>query len=149
MKKKIIITVSVFLVIITGITVAGAARFGGHRNAEHRIDYVRMKLTETLELNDTQKAALDGMTEEILAKINEMHAGRDEFKSRMFQVLNQDQVTAEELEALFAEKKPYYEQMVQLAARNIAEFHGMLTPEQRTRLIEEMKNLKRGCRFGK
>lgn len=149
MKKKIIIIVSLVMVALIGLAVAGGPHWYGPKSAQARVDYVKAKLTDTLDLTDTQVSTLDQIAADILAEHDRMEVRHDEFKDRFFEVLNQESVAPEDLTRLFEEKKPHIDRLMQLAATHIAEFHSILTPEQRTRLMDEMENHRHGCRFGR
>ena len=122
---------------------------------DHTINFVEgysgsiVKVTEVLELSETQTAVLDRIAEDILDEHSHMETRREEFKDRFFEALGQEQVAAEDLMLLFEEKKPHIDRLMQLAAGHIAEFHSILTPEQRTRLITEMENHRHRCRFSR
>lgn len=148
MKKTIIITIGIVMVALIGLAVAGPHWYGS-KSAEDRIDYVKHRITKTLALDETQVATLDRIAEDFLAEHDRMQIRRGDFKARLFEVLNRDSVTPEELTRLFEEKKPDIDRLMQLAAGRIAEFHSILTPEQRTRFITELENHHRGCRFAR
>ena len=150
MKKKVAIITSIVLAALIGLAVAGGHHWYGGRSAEDRAEFVKNRISRTLELDETQRATLDRMADDLLAERDRMKAQRNEFRQRFFDVLNQEQVAAEDLVLLFEEKKPQIDRWMQLAADNIAEFHAILTPQQRERLITEIRNHhEKGCRFAR
>ena len=73
---------------------------------------------------------------------------QDGGKADFIETLGQEKVSPEELKAMFDTKKPVIEEMMKLASIHIAEFHSILTPEQRATLIAEIEaNQGRRCRF--
>lgn len=148
MKKKVVITVSIVIVGLVGLALAGGSHLYGPKSPAQRIDYVKSKLADVLDLTEMQKVAVDRMAEDILAEHGRVATRRGEFKARILDVLNQERVSPEDFTSLFEEKKPDIDRIMQLAAEHLAEFHSILTPEQRALLITEMENHHSHCRFG-
>jgi Spy/CpxP family protein refolding chaperone len=149
MKRIIIISVSVVCVALIGLAVAGGPGGGGwHRSPEEKIAYLKSKIAEKLELNEMQKTTLDRIAEEMLDEHAQWSGTREAFKTSFMETLAKESVSSEEIKALFETKRPVLEEMMELAAVHIAEFHSVLTPEQRTTLIAEMESHQGGrCRF--
>lgn len=149
MKKVIIISVSVVCVALIGLAIAGGPAGGGwHRSPEEKIDYLKYKMADKLELNEMQKTTLDRIAEELLAEHSQWSGDRETFKASFMETLAKESVSPEEIEALFETRRPAFKEMLDLVAGHIAEFHSVLTPEQRTILIAEMESHQGGrCRF--
>lgn len=149
MKRIIIISVSIVCVALIGLAVAGGPGGGGwHHSPEEKIAYLKSKITDKLELNEMQTTTLDRIGDEMLAEHAQWSATRGEFKTSFMETLAKESVSPEEIKALFETKRPVFEEMMDLAAGHIAEFHSVLTPEQRTTLIAEMEaHQGRRCRF--
>lgn len=145
-----IIGVSVVCVVaIIGLAVAaGPGGAGWHRSPEEKIAYLKTKITEKLELNEMQKTTLDRIAQEMLDEHEQWSGTREAFKTSFMETVAKDSVTPEDIKALFEIKRPVFEEMMEVAAVHIAEFHSVLTPEQRTTLIAEIKDHHGGrCRF--
>ena len=149
MKRMIIISAIVVSVALIGLAFASGHGNGGwRRTQEEKISYLKFRITEKLQLNDAQKATLDRIAEDIMAKRQDHIGERQAFKEDLMDLIAKDTVTAEELKTLFDTKKPAIEGMMQLASEHIAEFHSILTPEQRATLIAEIESHQsRRCRF--
>lgn len=149
MKKVIIISVSVVSVVLIGLAVAGGRAWDGwHHTPEEKIAHVKAKIAEKLNLSETQKITLDRIAEDILVEHQEMAADRQTFKTRFMDTLRKERVDPQELKSLFDTKKPVIDSVMQMAAEHIAEFHGVLTPEQREILITEIEfHHGHRCRF--
>jgi uncharacterized protein YydD (DUF2326 family) len=149
MKKIIIISVSVVCVALIGLAVAGVPGGGGwHRSPEEKIAYLKSKITMKLDLDEMQKTTLDRIAQEMLDEHAQWSGTREAFKTNFMETLAKESVAPEEIKALFETKMPIFEEMMASAAGHIAEFHSVLTPEQRTTLIAEMKSHQGGrCRF--
>lgn len=149
MKKRIIISVSVVSVVLIGLAVAGSQAWDGwHPTPEEKIAHIKAGIAEKLDLSETQKITLDRIAEDILAEHQELAADRQTFKTRFMDTLRKERVDPQELKSLFDTKKPVIDSVMQMAAEHIAEFHGVLTPEQREILITEIgSHHGRRCRF--
>jgi hypothetical protein len=101
-----------------------------------------------LELTDAQKVTLNRIGKEIIAEHAQLEATHETFKTSFTETLKKESVTPDELKELFETKKPVIDDMMQMAADHIAEFHAVLTPEQRATLVAEIESHQRGrCRF--
>lgn len=157
MKMTIITVLSLALMALTGLAFMGC----DHRGAwpdddpslqaarERRINYVKARLAEKLDLTDTQQAEMDRMIDELKAKGDEIRAQRPEMKTRFIDALRQDHLEADDLLRLIDSKRPEFEELLAMAAEKIAEFHNMLTPEQRAKLISELEYHSKRCPFGR
>ncbi|MGD9006813.1 MAG: Spy/CpxP family protein refolding chaperone [Desulfobacteraceae bacterium] len=148
MKKVVIITVSIVCVALIGLAIAGAGPGRWHRTPEEKVEFLKSKISEKLELTDNQKVTLNRIGEEILAEHDQLKGRHEAFKTDFMETLKNEAVTPEELIELFERKKPVIDDLMQMAAEHIAEFHSVLTPEQRATLIAELESHQRGrCRF--
>ena len=149
MKNIGIISVGIVCVVLVGLAVAAGPGTGGwHRSPEEKIEFLKSKITDKLELDDTQRETLDRIADDIIAEHEELSSTRGAFKANFVEMLAKESVSPEELKVLFETKKPVIEDMMQFASVHIAEFHSVLTPEQRATLIEEIKSHKgHRCRF--
>jgi Spy/CpxP family protein refolding chaperone len=148
MKKVVIITASIVCVALIGLAIAGAGPGRWHRSPEEKVEFLKSKISEKLELTDAQKVALNRIGEEILAEHDQLEGRHETFKTDFVETLKKEAVTTEELIELFETKKPVIDDLMQMAAEHIAEFHAILTPEQRATLIAELESHQRGrCRF--
>jgi uncharacterized membrane protein len=146
MKKTILITISILSVALIGL--AFARGHGWRPCAEERVAHITSEIAERLDLSAAQKMTLDGIAEDFLEERQQVMKDRRAFKSSLMEMLSQESLTAQELTGLFETKKPAIETVLQTAAEHLAEFHGMLTPEQRRILVAEMESYDgRRCRF--
>jgi Spy/CpxP family protein refolding chaperone len=148
MKKIVIITVSIVSVALIGLAIAGPGSGRWHRTPEEKVEFLKSKISEKLELTDAQKLTLNRIGEEILAEHDQLEGRHETFKTDVVETLKKEAVTTEELKELFETKKPVIDDLMQMAAEHIAEFHAVLTPEQRATLIAEIESHEKGrCRF--
>jgi periplasmic protein CpxP/Spy len=148
MKKIVIISVSIVCVVLIGLAIAGGPGGGWHRTPEEKVEFIKSKIVEKLDLDDSQKLALNRIGDEIITEHQQMEETHQTFKASFMDTLKKENVTADDLKALFDTKKPVIDDIMQLAAEHIAEFHSILTPEQRETLIAEIESHEgRRCRF--
>jgi len=148
MKKKIIISAVVVCAALIGLAFASGPMGGWPRDMEEKVAYVTYRIAEKLELDESQKDVLDRIAKNIVAEHKEISGDREAFKTDLMETLGKEQVSPEELKALFETRKPVIDDVMQLASRHIAEFHSILTPEQRATLISEIEaHQGRRCRF--
>jgi Spy/CpxP family protein refolding chaperone len=122
----------------------------GGWSAEKRLDFITYAISAELDLTDDQKGELDRIAQDLKVYHESIHPDKEEAKSELLNVLSKDRVTAEELIQIFDRHKTVLEGKVDLMAAKLADFHAILTPEQRTALIDHMEaHGNGGCRFGR
>lgn len=149
MKRIVIISATIVCAALIGLAVAaGPGSIGWHRSPEERVAHIASEIADLLALDDAQKSTLDRIADEIIAEHQQIHDDHDTFKAGLKELFVQEQVSAEELKAHFDTKKSLIEELMQLASQHMAEFHSVLTPEQRATLIAEIESHQgRRCRF--
>ena len=157
MKKSILTIIGITVVAITGMAFTACHHRGAwygdgtpdRAERERRIDYVKARIADRLELTDTQKSQLDQMIDDLKTKHDEIRSRRPEFKAQFIDALRQDHLEAAEISRLIDSRRPEFEDLLAMAAEQIAEFHNMLTPEQRAKLITELESHAERCPFGR
>lgn len=156
MKKKMIIIISFVLVALTGLAFATNQYHGTWCDAtacdssarEHRINYVKDQLTEKLALNETQKVELDRIVDGLKEKHAELKSHHPEVKTQFIEAMQKEHLTAEDIHNIIESRRPEFEELLMMVSHQIADFHNMLTPDQRTKLIEELESHQGRCPFG-
>ena len=137
-KKGLYLSIIVvFLISVAGL--AGCRRHSPHQKAEFMVDYV----SETLDLNESQKEHLDQIKEELLEKGSRMHADKAAMHSELVSQLRSEEIDQERLKAMVTEHRVKMEEMIDLAIVKLAEFHKTLTPEQREKLVAKLESFKK------
>ncbi|MGB5745393.1 MAG: Spy/CpxP family protein refolding chaperone [Desulfobacterales bacterium] len=137
-KKGLYLSLIAFLFIgIAGF--AGCRRHSPYQKAEFMVDYV----SETLDLNESQKEHLDQIKEELLEKGSRMHADKAAMHSELVSQLRSEEIDQERLKAMVTEHRVKMEEMIDLAIVKLAEFHKTLTPEQREKLVAKLESFKK------
>ena len=156
MKTTILIIVGIALMALAGLAFAAFDHRGAWHDddpswqtaRQHRINWVKARLAEKLELTESQQAELDRMITELKTKRDQMRAQRPEMKAKFIDALRRDHLEGDDLLSLIDAKRPEFEELLTMAADRIAEFHNMLTPEQRAKLISELESHSGRCPFG-
>jgi len=137
-KKGLYLSLIAFLLLsVAGF--AGCRRHSPDQKAEFMVDYV----SETLDLNESQKAHLDQIKEELLEKGSRMHTDKAAMHSELISQLRSEEIDQERLRAMVTEHRVKMEEMIDLAIVKLAEFHKTLTPEQREKLVSKLESFKK------
>lgn len=156
MKKSIGTIIGIILVAMAGMAISACHQRGAwhgdcapdQAERERRINYVKSRIADRLELTDTQKSELDRMIDDLKAKHDEIRSRRLEFKAQFIDALRQDYLEADDITRLIDSRRPEFEDLLATVAEKIAQFHNLLTPEQRTQLIDELESHGGRCPFG-
>ena len=137
--------IALIAVLFSGLlTFSGCRRHRPQKGAEFMVDY----MTEVLDLNDVQMETLEQIKEEILEKAEQMRAdGKATHKEVMTQ-LGSDVIDKEQLKKAIANHRSQMDEMVDLAVDRLVEFHQLLTPEQKAKLVSKLEKFKKWHRHG-
>lgn len=127
------------------------SHFGGDtEEMPRRIDYVVGRMTRTLDLDEVQQERLRTMAEAVHARMAEIRTDRETVKSELIGLVSKGSVDAREIDDFMRRKMERIEPVRLLVAENLAAFHAMLRPEQREKLVAEIRNHEPGrCRFAR
>jgi Spy/CpxP family protein refolding chaperone len=123
------------------VFISAALLFTGCRShspegkAEFMVDYI----AETLDLNDGQRAQLDGVKEEFLAKVRKMHAKKEAMHDEFMAELRKEEIDQQRMKELISQKQEQMAEIMDLAVVRLAEFHRTLTPDQREKLVAKLE----------
>ena len=128
-------------IILIGFLVSAALLFSGCRShsPDHKAEFMVDYISETLDLNDNQRAHLDGIKEEFLAKAKEMHARKEAMHTEFKAELLKEEIDQQRVKALIAQKREHMTEIIDLAVVRLAEFHATLTPEQKEKLVDKLE----------
>jgi Spy/CpxP family protein refolding chaperone len=138
-KTTIGILVGVLLLVTAGAIVYARA---GSFVPGLMLDGMKARMIENLELTTGQVDSIEAIIEEIKAEIPDMrehHRGiHDEF-ARQF---TNDTFDQEAIKTTLEEKLVELKGMTDFMITKVSEFHAILTPEQREKLVEHMREIK-------
>jgi len=145
MKKKTLI-ISIVTILTGGLFAgAGCRHHSMHCSAEKKAEWVTKKISRELDLTDEQKLKLNQIKDEFLAKKNELHGNRKEMLDAFLLQVNSSQIDEEKLNSLIAEKETKMIEMRKYLVSKFAEFHAVLTPEQRGKLAAKVSEFHEKC----
>ena len=128
--------ITVLLLSVAGFT--GCRRHSPDQKAEFMMDYV----AETLDLDESQKAHLGLIKDELLEKGVQMRADKAAMHGELVAQLRSEEIDQDRLKAMVAEHKVKMEELIDLGIVRLAEFHKTLAPEQREKLAAKLESFK-------
>jgi Spy/CpxP family protein refolding chaperone len=138
LKKRWYLSLIAFLLIgVAGF--AGCRRHSPHQRAEFIIDYV----AETLDLNESQRAHLDQIKDELMEKGIQMRADKSAMYAELVAQLRSKEIDQDRLKAMVTDHKTKMGELIDLGIVRLAEFHKTLTPEQREKLVAKLESFKK------
>ena len=130
------------IIITTLLTGCSMLLFGGcrqgHHKAEH-IDFVIDYLEETLDLDATQKVKLAEIKKELTAKMETLKDSKETMRPMVKEQLAADKVDTKVIKQAIALHHQDLNDVIYLAVDRFAEFHAILTPAQRQKLITKLE----------
>jgi Spy/CpxP family protein refolding chaperone len=133
-KNKHVILIVALMTALLMLAVTGCHR----KTPEQRADYVVRHLTKTLELDAGQRAKLETMKENYLAKRSEMMKMRQESLDDLHEMMLGHQLDQARLNARTEKIQAQMSDLVRFISTEFTEIHDMLTPEQRSKLVDMM-----------
>jgi Spy/CpxP family protein refolding chaperone len=108
---------------------------GCYRTPEQRAEHFVQHMAKELKLNDTQKAKLEKIKDEFLARRPEMARMREETVKEANELMRSPEIDKAKLDALTAKNQAQSDDMIRFVGEKFVEIHDMLTPEQRDQLV--------------
>jgi Spy/CpxP family protein refolding chaperone len=110
-----------------------------YRSPQKRVAWLKEEIADRLELDDTQKVRLDEITVDLIDSGKEMHAVRASIRQTVISEFRKDEISKENLIQVFSENKAKFDDMISMFTDRLVEFHQMLRPEQRAKLVAEIE----------
>lgn len=104
--------------------------------------FMMNKFTDDLNLTDQQKADVEKIREEVKAKMEEKKKNRESNRTDFENAFKQDKLDKETLKSIMNKRDADREEMKDFMLDELIKFHALLTPEQRTKAVEKMHNMK-------
>ena len=139
-KSRILIPITV-LSIVGGLAVHGCRPHRHCGTPEKNAERIVKKISSELDLDDQQKQKLDKIKDEMLAKRNEFKETRETVFNQILVQVESNKVDQEALKDMLESNEAKMKDMHSFLIEKFAEFHGILTPEQRTKLADKMKDM--------
>ena len=113
--------------------------FRHHTSHKKKLNWIFKKISKELKLNDSQKIKFEKIKNDIETKHEELKGTKTEMLNVFLTQLESNEVNVSELNKEFDEKHQHIQEMKSFLIDKFAEFHSILTPEQRTKLAEKIK----------
>ncbi len=144
MLHKILIIVVVVLVLLVIVKLFSGCSHRSHfckahSSHEKKANWMMKKIAKELKLNEQQKVELERIKDEIMAKKAEFKVNHQEIKNAVLSQVKSDSIDQAALNGLFGDKELEFKEMRAFLVDKFAEFHSILTPEQRLKLAEKME----------
>jgi len=110
-----------------------------HRTPEQRADHMVKRMSVELSLNDAQKAQLEKIKNEFLARRAEMPRLREETVKEANELMRSAEIDKARLNALIEKNQTRAIDMISFISDKFTEIHDMLTPEQREKLVQHIE----------
>ena len=130
-------TMTVFTVLAVMLTAAGC-----YKTPEQRADRIVGRIAEKLDLTDAQKAKLDSIKDEFMAKLPAMRKNREETFDAVIALMKSPQLDQTQMTALVDKNKAQADEFITFIFAKFGEFHDMLTPAQREKAAQELEKWK-------
>jgi len=132
------------------VLIAGLMFLGGCRkpSPEKMADHIIDELTEKLNLTAAQLEQLKATKLELLAKVAEMRKSKEAMHGEVLAELQKDTLDQGQLKKMFASHRGEMDEMANLFIDRLAKFHGTLSAEQKTKLVDllqKMEKRHKGC----
>lgn len=143
MKKRILILSTVGLVVLGTAFAVGATKShsgwcGSHGDGHRKID----RIAEKLDLNETQKAKLQAVQESFQEARQAMSQARTQTFDEVLDLVSSDTLDQSRVQGIVKRHQSIVEDFSPKVTAKIADFHAVLTPEQKSRAAEFLQKWK-------
>ena len=131
----------IVILVATGVVIAGTlAACGHHRyhDPEKRGEWLVEKVTDELNLNESQQTELENVRQEILTVRKEMHADRQSTHDEILTMLDQPQLDRQKVLSMVEQKTGSINQYAPQLINALGDFYDSLSDEQRQELREHV-----------
>jgi Spy/CpxP family protein refolding chaperone len=122
---------------------------GCYKTPEKRAECYVQRMAKELKLDDAQKAKLEKIKDEFLAKRPEMGGMREETVKVANELMRSAEIDKAKLDALTAKHQAQAGDIIRFVSAKFTEIHDMLTPEQREKLVTMIEKHLRAKQAGK
>ena len=149
---KTFLIISLIAAVLLGITGAVFAKNKGYcQGPEGKMGWMMERMGKRLDLDETQKASLSTLGDKLLTIRESFVEDREQHREAIGEMLAAPQLDRALAESMLAEKQHNFAEHGQTLINAFADFSDGLRPEQRTALVETIKDFPfgHGPRFGR
>ena len=135
--------------LFTGIASFLAITAGCHspradwHSPEKRAEWIVERTSKELNLNEQQRAKLNSIKNDILAKRNDFESIHSGILDEVLSEVKSETLNQEKLNKAFESREAKFKEMRSFLVSKFAEFHDMLNAEQRVKLSERLEALRK------
>jgi protein CpxP len=112
---------------------------------EKHLTYISKKLASKLDLDDTQKAKLEAIKNELVAKMGSFKSMRKDVQLELVSQLKADKFDDQKVNKLLENKEKEWTETRKFLTVKMSEFHALLKPEQRKKLAVLIEDRIKSC----
>lgn len=126
--------------VVTALTLVATLLYcRKHRSAEERAEWMTKRITKELDLNDSQKAKLQTIKDEILARHKASKEPRAALMQEAITLVRSDALDKAKVADLKKRHAQLHNARKDFFIEKVIEFHKVLTPEQRNKAADLMQ----------
>ncbi|MDH5719182.1 MAG: Spy/CpxP family protein refolding chaperone [Spirochaetia bacterium] len=111
--------------------------------SENQIEMIAKSLSSKLDLTEEQNKKLVQIKNEIIGNKKDIQPpNKEDFKTKLLQLIKKDKITANELDSVFSERQKQHAEHRMFMMKKLAEFHSILTAEQKEKLLKHVEEYK-------
>lgn len=142
-KTRYILGLAVVIVLITGLAGLGFTRgFYEKYRGDGPMGFMMGKIVSELNLTEQQKAEVEKIREEIKAKRDQNRESRKQDMTEMEQMFRSDTFDKNKALEFAKQRETKRDEMRSFMIDKMAKFHSILTPDQRNKAADKMKEFR-------
>lgn len=142
-KRKFVIGAFIALFIVVTVVGIGFAKHRGDKfRGDHGHGFMIGRIIKDLDLTAQQKTEVDKIKEEIKAKMQENRSKRQETAGEFEQMFRGDTFDKQKALELAGKRDAQKEEMKNFMVEQTAKVHALLTPDQRNKAADKMKEMR-------
>ena len=141
-KKKFFLWGFIIFFLVAGVTGIGIAQKIKKLRDGGPLMFMMNKITKDLNLTDQQKTDVDKLKDEIKAKMESRKKDKKDRLDDFGNAFKQDKLDKETLKSIDQQSDADRQEMKDFMMDELIKFHDILTPDQRSQVIEKMKEMR-------
>ena len=141
-SKKLLLWGLIIFFLISGVAGVTFAQKMKQFRDKGPMFFMMGKIVDDLNLTVQQKADVDKIREEIKAKRESMKKDHESGMTDFENAFKQDKLDKETLKSIMQKREAQREEMKDFMLDELVKFHAILTPEQRTKAVEKVKEMR-------
>jgi protein CpxP len=146
-KKKILLISLLAVILIVSVAGIGFANKFRHFREDGPLVFMMEKVTEGLNLSDQQKKDVQQIKDEVKAKMESKKSNRESGMSDFENAFRQDNLDKATLNSIAEKRQADREEMKSFMEDELIKFHSILTPDQRNKVADKVKDMRENHRF--